>query len=180
MKIPLTDFPDKELWFDLGKKMPRFTPKEFQKQFDHLEFDKALHYVSIPQLEINTANNLEDERYQGREDLVFIFKWLKKKGVEHIIRVEVDDMETPGHSDEAIEKALGQFKIEVLDWRRRDLCPLMISRIGGSLREIYLQWSGLNTVLRSWSEPEGLCLTPSLEKIVMKQAEVSQPHARLT
>lgn len=174
--IRLTTHSDKELWFDLGhERMAKITSRELEKRFDHLEFDKALHYVAIPQLEPNTASDSVDERYQGREDIVFIFKWLKKKGVDRIVRVEVDDMATPGHSDEAIEEALENLQVEVLDWRRRDLCPSMISRIGGNLREIHLQWSGRNAVLRSWSEREGLALTPSLEKIFMKQAEVSWP-----
>lgn len=161
--------------------MARITPKEFQKRFNHLEFDKALHYVAIPQLETNTVTESVDERYQGREDLVYIFDWLKKKkGVDRILRIEVDDMEAPGHSDEAIEKALEQFKVEVLDWRRQDLCPFMISRIGENLREIHLQWSGRNTVLRSWSEREGLALTTSLERIIINQAEVSEALADLT
>lgn len=172
----LTALSDKELWFDLGQeRITRITPREFQRQFEHLDFDKALHYVAIPQLEPTVANDSADERYQGREDLVPIFEWLKRKGVDRIIRVEVDDMEAPGHSDEAIEKALEHFQVEVLDWRRQDLCPFMISGIGRSLREIHLQWSGRNTVLRSWSERQGLALTPSLEKIIIKQAEVSEP-----
>lgn len=181
LSTQLTVHLDKELWFDLGhERMAKITLKELERRFDHLDFDEALHYVAIPQLEPNTASDSVDERYQGREDIVLIFKWLEKKGVKRIVRVEIDDMAAPGHSDEAIEKALGQFQVEVLDWRRRDLCPFMIYRIGGNLREIYLQWSGRNTVLRSWSDREGLALTPSLEKIVINQAEVSWPLALST
>lgn len=104
--------------------------------------------------------------------MVFFFDWLRKRGVKRIIKVEVDDMEMPCHSDEAIEIALKSFQVEILDWRRQDMCPLTISRIGGNLREINLLWSGRNTTLRSWSEREGLALTPTLESITLKQIEV--------
>lgn len=87
--------------------------------------------------------------------MVFFFDWLKKKGVERIIKVDVDDMKMPCHSDEAIEIALKSFQVEILDWRRQDMCPLTISRIGENLREINILWSGRNTILCSWSEKEG-------------------------
>ncbi|KAI1505744.1 hypothetical protein F5X99DRAFT_367585 [Biscogniauxia marginata] len=171
--LHIQDQRDKELWFDFGPKpRAKTTMAEFQRHFDHLEFYKVLQYVAFPRLEFDRGDNEPDERYQGREDMLYFFDWLReKKGVERIIRVEVDDMDMPCHSDEAIEKALKPFSVEILDWRRLDLCPLTISRIGGSLREIHLQWSGSNSVLRSWSEQEGLALTPTLEKIEIKQIQ---------
>ena len=44
------------------------------------------------------------------------------------------------------------FDIEVLDWRRVDLCPETIRRSAPSVQILYLQWSGSNAVLRGWSE----------------------------
>jgi hypothetical protein len=104
--------------------------------------------------------------------MVFFFDWLWGKGVRRIIKVIVDDLGHPPHSDEAIEKALKPFDIEILDWRRLDLDSVTLETIGKSLREVHLQWSGRNTVLRSWSEVEGLAKTPTLEMIRIVQTEV--------
>ncbi|KAF4427594.1 Major intracellular serine protease [Colletotrichum fructicola] len=38
-----------------------------------------------------------------------------------------------------------------------------VPRISNNLREVTLQWSGNNTALRAWSEPEGLLQLPNLE-----------------
>lgn len=148
--------------------------KKHFAQFQHLEFDKVLQYVAFPRVQIDLGPNLPDMRFQGSRHLLFFFQWLKEKGVERIVKVEVDDMpsKTPGHSDEAIQQALEPFGVEILHWRRMDLCPFMISRIGKNLRQVTLQWSGSNAVLRSWSENEGLALTPSLRKIEIQHTEV--------
>jgi hypothetical protein len=166
---------DKELWFDFGPKpKAKITPGEFHKHFGHLEFDKVIQYVAFPQVELDHGDDIPpDERSQGRRDMIFFFDWLRGKGVQRIVKVIVDDLNMPSHSDEAIEEALKPFDVEILDWRRLDLCPLTISRIGKSLREVYLQWSGRNAVLRSWSESEGLALTGTLESIHISQAEVT-------
>lgn len=153
--------------------------KKHFTQFQHLEFDKVLQYVAFPRIQIDLGSNQPDVRFQGSRHLLYFFQWLQKMGVERIVKVEVDDMpsQTPVHSDEVIEEALKPFGVEILDWRRLDLCPLMISRIGGNLRQITLQWSGSNAVLRSWSETEGLALTPSLLKIEIQHTQVS--HATI-
>ncbi|MBE3042968.1 hypothetical protein IMZ48_10430 [Candidatus Bathyarchaeota archaeon] len=65
------------------------------------------------------------------------------------------------HSNEAIKSSLKNLRVEVLDWRRPDICPSTIVSIGGELRDLRLQWSGNNAVLRAWSELQGL---PMLSK----------------
>ncbi|ROW06250.1 hypothetical protein VPNG_08109 [Cytospora leucostoma] len=169
--LHIPDKADKELWFDFGVE-PRteMTLETFKKhftQFQHLEFDNILQYVAVPRIQIDLGPNQPDSRFQGSRHLLDFFQWLQQKGVKRILKVEVDDMpsQTPAHSDEMIEKALEPFGVEILDWRRPDLCPLMVSRIGINLRKITLRWSGSNAVLRSWSEPEGFASIPSLRKI---------------
>lgn len=127
------------------------------------------------QLEDNTGRVGDlDEHHQGRQDMDFFFDWLRSKGVKRIMRVEVEDMETPPHSDQAIEAMLGAFEIEVLDWKRLDLDARTVRGAGRALREIFLYWSGRNSVLRSWSDQDyGLSQTNTLEKITIIQVEVS-------
>ena len=70
--------------------------------------------------------------------------------------------------------------IEILDWRRLDLDPASLAKVGKSLRQVHLQWSGRNTTLRAWSEKEGLAKIPTLEDIYITQVEVpsNPPCAR--
>ena len=102
------------------------------------------------------------------------FKWLReKKGVRNIIKVIVDDLEMPSHKDESIVNALKQFdSIEILDWRKIDLCPETICSSCPNLREVHLWWSGNNGILRAWSEPEGLLRLRRLEAIYIHQVQV--------
>lgn len=64
--------------------------------------------------------------------------------------------------------------MEVLDWRRKDLCPASLAKVGDHLREISLYWSGSNPVLRAWSEPDGLAQLTSLETTNIIQVNVSE------
>ncbi|KAF5020073.1 hypothetical protein F66182_7915 [Fusarium sp. NRRL 66182] len=158
----------KELWFDFGA--PRKLTKEnFIACFKHLQFDRVLQYVAFPEIKFEGQEQTSDPRYAGRGDMMFFFDWLKQKGVNKIIKVIVEDMESPSHSDEAIEKALKPFDVEILDWRRVDLDPTSLSEIGQCLREVRLYWSGRNSVLRAWSEPGGLALVPTLNQIDLIQ-----------
>jgi len=166
---------EKELWFDFGPaRAGAITQAEFRKHFGHLQFDRVLQYVAFPRVQLKQQGDapVVDERCQGRQDMAFFFDWLWGKGVRRIIKVIVDDLGHPPHSDEAIEKALKPFDVEILDWRRLDLDPVTLETIGKGLREVHLQWSGRNTVLRSWSEPGGLANTPTLEMIRIVQTEV--------
>jgi hypothetical protein len=132
--------------------------------------------VAFPRVEIEQTIEKGDVyhgNHNGRQDMKFFFDWLKKRGVKRILRVEVDDMEIPCHSDETIEHALADFHVEVLNWKRLDLDPGTVRKIGSDLREVQLYWGGGNNVLRSWSEKnEGLCMTTSLKKIILTQTMV--------
>lgn len=161
------------MWFDLGPEpKSKYTVDEFRKQFSHLKFDTVLQYVAFPQIQFIQTDESHKPHQRSRKDLVVLFQWLRDQGVKRIIKVIVDDLRKPCHSDEDIEKALDGFEVEILDWRRLDLCPITIFKVSKNLREIHLQWSGRNCVLRSWSEREGLAKVPSLKAIHLTQVEV--------
>ncbi|TLD03660.1 uncharacterized protein PgNI_11877 [Pyricularia grisea] len=182
--IHVHDQKDKELWYDFGPRPEaKISEKDFRKQFLHLDFDSVLQYVAFPRIELqkhgDAADNETDELHSGRLDMIFLFNWLREKGVKRIVRVEVDDMEMPCHSDEAIEEALAGFDVEVLDWKREDLDVTTLHHIGDKLREVHLYWGGRNAVLRSWSEKgEGLCKLPELEKITVKHVRGLECESR--
>lgn len=104
--------------------------------------------------------------------MVFLFEFLRSKGVKRVIRVIVDDKEQPAHSDEAIERALGGLDVEIWDWRKYDLCTETVVTAAPHTREVSLYWSGNNAVLRGWSEPGGLALLKDLEKVCLHVEEV--------
>jgi hypothetical protein len=76
----------------------------------------------------------------------------------------VDGLKDPPHSDSAIEDCLRSFEVEILDWRKVDLCLETILTACRNVRQLYLRWSGNRAVLRAWSEPEGL---PRLENLAI-------------
>lgn len=132
----------------------------------------------------------------GRKDMKYFFDWLYNKGVRHIITLSVEDNGDSGetvHSDQAIQESLERFTIERLDWKKTDLDPETIlhvsSKAAGAeasttdnekhpqqLRQLSLRWSGSNSVLRAWSEPEGLPLLPQLQRIYLYKPPSSQVH----
>lgn len=140
-----------------------------------MSFDEVLRYVSFDRVELQKPEQSTNESKlskklpskpklgRGREDLTFFFDWLYKKKVRHILKVTVDDLEEPSHSDKAIEESLRRFEVEILDWRRIDLCPETLYIACRNVKELYLRWSGNRAVLRAWGEPEGL---PRLAKLV--------------
>ena len=94
--------------------------------------------------------------------------------MSRIVRVIVDETNPnlPDHCDEAIEQSLWDLRVEVLDWRKLDLCPETILRASPEVEELYLLWSGSNAVLRGWSEPQGLACLEKLTKIHLLPREV--------
>lgn len=101
----------------------------------------------------------------GRSDMIFLFNFLRNKGVQRVIRVIVDDTLAPAHSDEAIEKALKGLKVEIWDWRKVDLSTDTIITAAPDAREISLYWSGNNAVLRGWTAKDGLSSLTKLMKV---------------
>ena len=143
-----------------------------QQLFDYLvpvTFEKHLQYVRIPRLQVINAKDdeLEKEPWwssQSRKDYVYIFRWLKKKKeVERILTIVVDDDPVNPHSDEAIEEAVKGFDIETWNWIKMDMCSDTILAAAENVRDLTLFWSGNRAVLKSWAASDGLA---RLEKVI--------------
>ncbi|KAH8892234.1 subtilisin-like protein [Thozetella sp. PMI_491] len=157
---------------------------EFNNSYDHIKFSDVLCYVAVGAVKLQRtaqANTSKSPRGRdlvkpglGRTCLTILFDWLRKKGVKKILKVIVDDsiaddnldLLRPGvpHTDDAIEQALHPFHVEMLDWRKPDMCPQMIRSASDELRELWLTWGGNNTILRAWSAQDGLPLLEKLER----------------
>lgn len=91
----------------------------------------------------------------GINDLVTVFEWLRENSVKKIIKVVVVDDGNPSHSDEAIEKALKPFEIEVWDWKKLDISSDVLFNVSKCLREVSVYWSGNHATLMGWYSEEG-------------------------
>jgi hypothetical protein len=120
------------LLVDFGRPRHSITEDEFETVFNHLNFDKCLSYVSFrrDEIKLGPKSSYADKSLRGRQDMLFLFGWLTRRGVERILSVIVEDDGLQVHSDEAIEKAIGSFKVEVLDWKKPDLDAGVLHRVG--------------------------------------------------
>jgi hypothetical protein len=173
----LTAYPDICLCFDHPESPTTVVRESFIQSYDHLRFDNVLRYVSFRKIKLQKSP-LEGRQSKlarilpqksksgrGRSDLTFFFDWLHGRNVTHILKVVVDDLQDPPHSDKAIEDSLRRFEVETLDWRRVDLCPETIFNACPNVRELHLRWSGSRAVLRALGESEGLPKLQKLEKV---------------
>lgn len=134
----------------------------------HLAFEPVLQYVAIPKLEIEKLSTSKWEREpfwdsKGRKDYLAIFDWLYERKVNHIVRVIVADHDDRPHSDAVIVRALHNFGVDSLDWRRFDLSSHCILSAVADVRHLKLYCSGNNAILRSWSAPSGLVNLKNLQ-----------------
>ena len=127
--------------------------------------DTALEYVSLrhdlPKTashELSPPSSIPTAREgRGRNPCQSVFEWLQKEWkVEKIFKVVVEDLLPFPHTDEAIKTALKPFKVEVWDWRKLDISSQAIFEAAKETRELHLQCSGNEAVLRSWACKHGL------------------------
>ncbi|UKZ75095.1 hypothetical protein TrVFT333_002767 [Trichoderma virens FT-333] len=181
---------DIQIYFDYSGLPDQIDSHTFEERFGKdatsgIRFDEVLMYVRFPQVTVTRkGKNARQSRPKGRDDMEFFFGWLHRKGVRRILRVEVDDGGRTPHGDESIQNSLDKIIIEHLDWSKLDLDPRLICQISSNaettdvdleaepltetrneLREITLQWSGNNAVLRAWSEINGLPQLPKLQMV---------------
>lgn len=176
---------DVQLFFDYsGLPKEDADPGTFYDNFQTTQFDEVLQYVEFPAVRLKDGKLPRGESFRehrglynaktiGRKDLLFFFSWLKDKGVKHIIKVIVQDS-TDWHCDEAIERCLSPFCIDVLDWSKPDLDPEMLCKACPDVKELHLRWGANNAILRAWGEPEGLRQLKLLDKICLYYDQVNR------
>jgi hypothetical protein len=181
----------KTIYFDFPpqprRELEKIDFEQFQNSYQAFEFDPILLHVRFRKLELESRNDdraVQKRRQEGpgKRDLVRFFDWLRKeKGVRNILKVTVEEGDDGFHSDEGIEKSLRGFEgIEILDWRKPDICPVAVRRAvrkegnnSAGLLELHLRWTGNNAVLRAWSARGGLAALPILEKVHVYEIEVN-------
>src|SRR5437764_691007 len=103
---------DIQISFDVFDTPREMDEDEFDESFEHIRFDNVLRYVAIRKVHVKQMavgprhGKKPVDKGRGRTDMGFFFNWLAKKNVRRILKVVVDDLDAPAHSDEAIEEAL--------------------------------------------------------------------------
>jgi hypothetical protein len=125
-----------------------------KQSYNFLKFAPMLAFVSLRltpdvwEKEIDPKENIE-------KALVGLFKWLKDKGVEKIIKLVVREDPKRRCSEAAVKECISGFDIRYLDWDKPDMCAGTLKAAENCV-ELWLHSSGLNAVLCSWSDERGL------------------------
>ncbi|KAJ3567778.1 hypothetical protein NPX13_g6653 [Xylaria arbuscula] len=150
---------DKQIYFDLIGIAPKITRDWITNGINYLTFEDILQYVAIPWVEIE-KEVVEPKKGQrrteisgtSRTDMKLLFDWLRDvKGVKRILKVIVEDLQHPAHSDEVIESCLSGMCIKTWDWKKLDLSPEVLHRVAPDVQVVHLYWGGNNAILRAWS-----------------------------
>jgi hypothetical protein len=114
--------------------------------------DTAAHLAGSAGL-ASDYNDAVHTEWKGRTDSIRkVFSWFRKQKVRRILKLVVVDDGTLPCSDATIEECLREFDIRYLNWNKDDLCIDVLREAGlYNVREIWLSWSGRNSVLYSWS-----------------------------
>lgn len=153
--------------------------KRIEESHEFLKFYPILSYVELTlvdrdSIEIKHNNGMDyagpaespgSTARQIRTDSVLnAFGWFRKQNVQRILKVMIVDDRMIPCSDETIEKCLHGFDTRYLNWNKDDFCPAILRSSGlYNVRELWLSWSGRNSVLYGWScKDTGL---PTLKKV---------------
>ncbi|GLA21359.1 hypothetical protein AnigIFM62618_010666 [Aspergillus niger] len=169
------NFQNVNLSFDFSQGPLTISQDSFEDSYRHMVFDEVLRYVSFrpvllqkppgPAPGSRLAKKLAQTKKedQGPNDLVFFFNWLYRKNVRYILKVVVHDTEDAPHTDKAMVDCLSKFEIETLSWRKVDLSSQTLFNACRNLKEVYLRWSGNSSILKTWTEQDGLLKLEKLE-----------------
>jgi hypothetical protein len=163
---------DYEFTLDMKKQYPTLSEKQIRFHFKAYRYSPILRQVILCRVPVELE--IKKGEPKKRSDQLFFLRYLRERNVRNILKLTVDDQVHP-HGDEEIEEAVRgtpsnprlshSFDVQILDWRKIDLCPGTIATASPNVREVHLRWSGNNAVLRGWSEPHGLPKLPYLKAI---------------
>lgn len=114
------------------------------------------------------SNNSGIGYTESEDPYVEIFKWLRKRKVQKIYVVDIDDTGPVPHSNNAIRQSLrrncpedssnsiySDFEVEIFKWKKYDLCGHTICEAAPNAKEVHLYSSGNTAVLRAWACSSG-------------------------
>ncbi|KAF2870617.1 hypothetical protein BDV95DRAFT_574246 [Massariosphaeria phaeospora] len=86
-----------------------------------LNFEKVLKSVDFPDLNVRFPAGIQDEMRTDNSEIETVLDWLRRKGVEEIMNINVPDRLYSSHTDLTIRNCVCGFKVENLNWRKMNL-----------------------------------------------------------
>ncbi|KAF5700339.1 intracellular serine protease [Fusarium mundagurra] len=153
----LTSILERHIEFVLSEFTETLSGRYLEQLGQHLLFERVLKQVVLPNLKFESSQlasygaiRRPTHPDQCRRDAFRIFAWLRKSGVQKIIKVTVDDSEESYHSDETIVNALEGFEVETLDWKRNDIPSSVIANSSSVIKDLRLYFTGKASVIKDW------------------------------
>ncbi|KAI8274112.1 hypothetical protein K4K60_010027 [Colletotrichum sp. SAR11_57] len=146
-----------------------------EEQYANFAFMPTLAHVHlkvIPEPEVDDMESLKmpkpraDWRDKSSEALEGLFKWLTDtKKVKRILKLVVEDNEEFPCSETSVRKCLSMLQdIRYLDWRRPNISVRTLLE-AKDMVEVWLYSTGINAVLASWADQEGLQMLQKLHTV---------------
>lgn len=163
-EIAQTGFPSSELIFKAAPLTPK-TMKLHQKlplepmlACVELGLDDRSNTAATAEGAGRAQRTLIQQDRKARENRVkSLFEWLRVRQVKRIVRLVVYDNPEMPCRDHVIRDCLRGFDIRYLDWDKEDMSVDVVKDATPNVRELWLSWSGRNSVLLGWcNETDGL------------------------
>lgn len=141
---------------------------EAERKVFNVQYESTLVYVCSPDLERINGESSDRAAFENQfldspadsveqVDFSMVLNWLRDVcRVKNIIELHVRDSLLFPHSEERIEKVVGLFNVEKLNWKRVDLSIDSVKQAAPAIRELTLYSSGNKAAFYHWFSPRGL------------------------
>ncbi|KAF4995238.1 hypothetical protein FGRMN_5269 [Fusarium graminum] len=142
-------------------------------------------YVKDLTLDVHRKSTTETESEidhwnRNMRNLKNMFKMIRKRKVQQILKVTIHDNPRRPCSDGTIQDCLKGFDVRYLDWSKPDLSIDVIHAACPRLAEIKLYSSGRKSVFSGWTSNTGLCNLHQLKCLDIEAARGLETHDHYT
>ncbi|OPB38162.1 hypothetical protein A0O28_0012660 [Trichoderma guizhouense] len=115
---------------------------------EFFQYEKLLKYVTFPDLSGQAPFMGNEDLKQDHREVKDVFDWLKKRGVEEVMSLTVEDHLHCPHDDEDVAKCVNNFRVGVLKWKKLDIYLTNLRK--DAIEELHLWSSGNQSVHDQW------------------------------
>ncbi|KAH6689409.1 hypothetical protein BKA61DRAFT_742753 [Leptodontidium sp. MPI-SDFR-AT-0119] len=162
-KDPSLDF--SQYIASIGK--PPKTPAQTSLAVVESPFESFLEFVQLPDLQCNTTSQClcAVDSLRNVRETTTVFDYLRRNGVTHVLRVNVQDCLIHPHSSTDIVKSVQNLHVQEFDWRKRDLTINVLQEAVPDVESLTLYTSGSEALLEHWASKGGLIRLSKLTKV---------------
>lgn len=125
-----------------------------------LSYESTIKYARFPALDLHA----DDKEFIGKPaskehtEVFHTLHWLREtKNVSSILELEVPDRLVHPHNELKIAKFVGDFGVEILNWRFLDLSlSIFDQEVRSRIRGLHLYSSGKRAAISHWLSDDGL------------------------